>query len=207
MNGKKVTQQEIGQIIELRKTGHSLPEIRKIVGRGSSTVFKHIKDVEILPKFIESWESKRWSSKLKKTQQEEKAKFEAIALVPELTGREKILIAASLYWAEGAKGDFSLLNSDPDLIKTFIRALQELGINKDRIIISVRVFDDLEVEKSCLFWSKLIGIPRSRIKSVNILKGKKNGKLPYGMCRIRVSKGGYYLKLMKAIRGVIKDKI
>lgn len=38
-----------------------------------------------------------------------------------------------------------------------------------------------------------------------ILKGKKKGKLEYGMCRIRVTKGGYLLKLLHALEDIIKN--
>jgi len=36
--------------------------------------------------------------------------------------------------------------------------------------------------------------------SVNVLDGKKNGKLIYGMCRIRITKGADVLKYIKALK-------
>ena len=36
------------------------------------------------------------------------------------------LIAASLYWAEGAKKDFSLTNSDPEMIRVFVMILRKI---------------------------------------------------------------------------------
>lgn len=207
MNGKKVTKKEIRQIIQLRKTGHSLPEIRKIVKRGNSTVFKYIEGIKILPKFRKVWKSRKNSSKWRSIQQYKMAENEAKKIVKNITKKEKILIAASLYWAEGSKGDFNLLNSDPDLIRSFVGCLKELGIEKNKLTVGVRVFDDLDIEKSCRFWANIIGTPRKNIKHVNILKGKKRGKLLYGMCRIRVVKGGYFLKLIKAIKDIIKNKI
>lgn len=130
MNGKKVTKKEIRQIIQLRKTGHSLPEIRKIVKRGNSTVFKYIEGIKILPKFRKVWKSRKNSSKWRSIQQYKMAENEAKKIVKNITKKEKILIAASLYWAEGSKGDFNLLNSDPALIRSFVGCLKELGVEK-----------------------------------------------------------------------------
>lgn len=57
------------------------------------------------------------------------------------------------------------------------------------------------------YWAQIIGIPSNRILNVNILKGKKRGKLQYGMCRVRVTKGGNYLKLLQSVAKVITEKL
>jgi len=57
------------------------------------------------------------------------------------------------------------------------------------------------------FWSEICEIPESQISFVNVLKGKKVGKLLFGMCRVRITKGGYTLKVVQSIQGVIRDRI
>jgi hypothetical protein len=42
--------------------------------------------------------------------------------------------------------------------------------------------------------------------NVNILKGKKSGKCPFGMCRVRVKKGGNMLKYIKALKNIVIEK-
>lgn len=208
MNGQKVTQQEVDKIIALRQTGHSLPEIRKAVQRGSSTVFKYIKNVNILPEFQKFWQDKRKVSIRRRLQQLEMAQKEAREIITDLTKREKILIAASLYWAEGTKkNDFCLSNTDPELIRTFVECLKELGVKSENLSISIRVFNDLDKEAASAFWCTVTGLPKESIKFISVLEGKKQGKLPHGMCRIRVQKGGYLLKLITEVKNCIVKEL
>lgn len=206
--GKKVlAKTKINRIIYLRKRGCSLPEIRRITSCGSGTIFKYIQGVEILPEFKELWKNKRKSSVFRMIQEQKKAQEEAKKLIKRVGRKEKAIIAACLYWAEGAKKDFSLTNTDPSLIKTFIECLNELGVKKEKLTINLRIYEDLDREEVCNFWSKVVGIPKEKIMYVNVLKGKKKGKLKYGMCRVRVVKGAYFLKLFRSLTEIIKKSI
>lgn len=207
MGKKALTKTQVRHIISLRGRGYSLPEIKRLTSHGYGTVFRYIQGVKILPQFREFWRNKRKSSIFRSIQQQKKAREEAQKLVGNINKKDKIIIAACLYWAEGAKRDFSLTNTDPTLIKTFITGLKEIGIEKERISINLRIYEDLDREKACSFWSKVVGIPKERITYVNILKGKKKGKLKYGMCRVRVIKGGYFLKLLDALRDIFRNGI
>lgn len=202
-----LTKNKINQIVRLRQRGHSLPEIRKVTGHGCGTILKYIKGVKILPEFQELWENKRKSSIFRMNQQKRKATTHAEKLVKNLKTQERILIASCLYWAEGQKRDFSLSNTDPALIKVFVNCLKDFGIPKENLRVTIRIYEDLNKEKACDFWAKVIEIPKEKILNVNILKGKKEGKLEYGMCRVRVTKGSYLLKLLNAIKNIIIKEI
>jgi hypothetical protein len=52
-----------------------------------------------------------------------------------------------------------------------------------------------------------LNLPVSQIRSVNILKGKKVGKLEYGMCRVRVTKGERHFKLIMSMIDLIKSHL
>jgi len=207
MGKKALTRTQVSRIIHFRERGYSLPEIKRITGHGYGTVFKYIQGIKILPQFEEFWRSKRKSSIFRALQQQKQAQGEAKKLLKKINKRDKIIIATCLYWAEGSKGDLSLSNTDPTLVKTFVNGLKELGIGKERLSINLRIYEDLDQKKVCNFWSKVVGIPKERIMYVNILKGKKKGKLKYGMCRVRIIKGAYFLKLLDALRDAIKDNI
>ena len=200
-----LTKKQINYIVQLRKRGHSLPELRCLTGHGKATIFKYIQGVNILPKFQDLWRNKRKSSVARMVQEQKKAQGQAKGLINKIGKEEKILIAACLYWGEGAKRDFSLSNTDPELIKTFVECLEELGVTKERLRVTIRAYEDLNKEKICNFWAKIVGIPKKNIINVNVLKGKKKGKLKYGMCRIRIAKGGYLLKLLCALKDIIKN--
>jgi hypothetical protein len=207
MGKEPLGKNQINKIIKLRRQGHSLPEIKKFTGHGSATVFKYIQNVEILPKFLERWENRKKSSVIRMIESQKKARAEAKSIVKDITSKDRLLISACLYWAEGNKKDFSLSNTDPVLIKTFLECLSEIGVEKDDIKVSIRVYEDIDQKEACKFWAKIANISVNKICSVNVLKGKKKGKLKYGMCRIRVAKGGYFLKYLKSIRDVVSEII
>lgn len=183
----------------MRRTGLSLGELARKFSISKTTVWYHVKDIDIglrgmgsIRKSMMDWDS------AKKTSQ---------TLIREVSKVEKIIIAAMLYWGEGTKKDFSLSNTDPQLIITFISCLDALGIEKDALRVSVRIYEDINRNEAVNYWSHITGVPIHRFLSVNVLKGKKKGKLQYGMCRLRVAKAGYYLKLLKSIKNLIAEKV
>jgi hypothetical protein len=63
-------------------------------------------------------------------------------------------------------------------------------------------------EEMCLdFWSSVTGVSKDKFVNVDILEGKKKGKLKYGMCRIRVTKGGNLLKYIQAIQNRVAELV
>lgn len=207
MGKQKIPEQEIKTIVRLRETGHTLPEIRKIIPRGNGTIFKYIKNVTILPAYKETWEAKRGGSKALSIKNWTEAQQKANVIIPHINAKEKIIIAACLYWGEGTKGDFSLSNTDPILIKTFVTCLKEIGVTNKDLRITIRTYEDLDREKVIAHWAKIVGIPKKQILGINVLKGKKHGKLQYGMCRVRVTKGARYLKLLQSTVKTIAKQI
>jgi hypothetical protein len=93
------------------------------------------------------------------------------------------------YWGEGTKKDFGVINSDPMLIQSIVLSLMELGICSERLSLSLRLHSDVSIEESKNYWSKITGLPDTAINRIEVIEGKKKGKLKYGMCRIRVKKG------------------
>lgn len=194
-----LTKKQIKIITKLRQRGHSLPEIQRFTGHGKGTIFKYIQGVQILPEFFEYWKSRRRSSTYRMMEETKRAETEARAIIQDSNRINRVLIASCLYWAEGTKKDFSLSNTDPELIKVFIQCLGEFGVKKKDLRVTIRVYEDLDIPLAIKYWAHVVGIPKGRISNVNVLKGKKKGKLKYGMCRIRVIKGGYLLKIIRSI--------
>lgn len=204
MNGRPVSNETANRIKVLRSQGYSLPEISKAVLVPKTTVFRYIQNVEILPEFLAIWAGKRGGSTKKRALKEKRSFEEGKELVGRLSYKEKVLFLSALYWAEGSKGDFGLSNTDPHLIKVFVEGLREVfGVTDERFRISIRVYEDLDKEKCLTFWSEIVGVPKEKFVSVNILPGKKKGKLLYGMCRVRVTKGGDLLKKLIGINKAV----
>lgn len=204
MGKPKLDSNKTMKITQLRSNGLSIPEIASLIGVPKTTVFRYARSVKIKPEFISAWEVKRGGSRRRKQAKEKIAADEGLNFIGSLTGKEKMLILASLYWAEGSKKDFGLSNSDPSLIKLFVYLLRDvLKIENDRIRPSIRVYSDLNINKSLDFWSAKIGMPKVDFLKVEVLKGKKEGRLEYGMCRIRVLKGGDFLKKIVGINKAV----
>lgn len=204
---KRLSFQQIDQIKKLRSFGFSLPEISKKLNIGQGTVWRHIQGIKILDKYKKVWSEKRKPSIRRKMLAVNSANAKAQRVITNLSIKEKLLVLASLYWAEGAKIDFNLTNSDPALVRVFIQSLKDvLKIPNSRLKLNIRIYEDLDKEKCINFWLQNTGLARSNLSSVNTLSGKKTGKLEYGMCRVRVIKGGDMLKYMVAVRHEIAKK-
>ena len=204
MGSLPVSEIERQKIRELRKTGHSLLEIKSIVNRGYGTIYRYIKDVPILPQYKKLWEIKRGGSRKKSEKDWEEARSKALILAKDFILKEKMIILSCLYWGEGNKKELNIINSDPSLLRVFINCLREIGINDDRITISLRLFEDLDKKKAVDYWLKTLNLPKNNITRFEIIKGKKTGKLKYGMCRVRVEKGGQYFKLIMSMIDLIR---
>lgn len=205
MHGRKIDLGTITKIKMLRAHGHSVPEISKLVLASKTSVLRYITGVQILPEYLAEWSGKRGGSRRRKLIQERQAFEDGKDLVSIPSQKEKMLYMAALYWAEGSKGDFGLSNTDPELIRIFVNGLREVyGITDDRMRISVRIYEDLDREQCLDFWSKVVGIDKAKFVNVNVLSGKKKGKLLYGMCRVRVTKGAF---LLKKIIGINKAMV
>ena len=118
-----------------------------------------------------------------------------------------------LYWAEGDKGRHAvrLANSDPALIRHFAEFLRvEFGVSDEQFRITCNLFADHADRQSQIeqFWLTTLGLPRSSLcKSVvNVYskysKRKRVGNLPYGTCRVVVSRTWVIQTIFGAIQEI-----
>lgn len=130
-------------------------------------------------------------------------------------------IGLALYWAEGYKRKIiykgkektyhpiSLTNSDPKLVKMFLRFLKEIcSVPIEKIKANIRIFQHLNEGVVLSFWSQELGIPRKNFTKtyVGISKssmGKKPfNRLPYGVIQIRISDTNLFHKIIGWIEGL-----
>lgn len=197
----RIPQDVIENAKSLRRKGWSFNEIKKETHLCSGSVYRYASKVHILPKYVQIWKSKQGGSILRKEKAEEKARKKASEIIKSISEKEKLIFLSALYWGEGGKRDFNLTNTDPELVSVFIRGLRDiLKIKTEDFRVSIRTYEDLDKDKCLSFWSKITGVPKDKFINVNVLKGKKIGKLEYGMCRLRIKKGGDMLKYLTALR-------
>lgn len=199
--------EEINKIKNLRATGHTLFEIKSITKRANGTIWKYIEDVAVLPEYQDVWKSKRGGSKAKSDHNWKEAQTKASNLIKEIDSLGRMLVLSCLYWGEGNKKELNLINSDPSMVRVVLVCLKDLGIENSDLKISLRLFEDIDKEEAILFWTKTLSLPHGIIQKIDVIPGKKVGKLKYGMCRVRVKKGGKHFKLIMSMIDLIRLSI
>ena len=186
---RKLSNEIHQKLVNLRKLGKSIPEISKETGVAKTTVLRHIGTVKIPPQFQKRLKEKQGGSKERAYALRENIRIDSANLIGSMSKRDYLFLLIGLYWGEGTKADFSVINSDPSLIQTFILCLQTLQIPKERLSLSLRLHKGIPVKDAKTFWAQITGLPKSTMGRVEIIEGKKKGKLPYGMCRVRIKSG------------------
>lgn len=176
-------------LVALRKRGKSIPEISRETGTPITTVQRRIKGINVPIEFQTLLREKQGGSKDRAKALRENTASKVTELVGKISQRDYLFLLIGLYWGEGTKMDFSVVNSDPFLIRTLIHCLGVFGISKDRLGISLRVHKGISISQAKKFWVQTTGLPMHLIGRVEVIEGKKRGKLLHGMCRIRVKSG------------------
>lgn len=201
----KISQSSVQEILELRNKGLSIKEISKISGRGIGTVCKYLKNIELTEEAKGKLERKRFPSKVFSEKQKQEATQFAYSFLGKLSDREKIIVAVALYWGEGTKKDFNIINGDPFLIKSFLEGILSLGVSKNVVRISVRYYDGQNKELIKKYWLDLLDLDDSAVSGYEkVASGTKN-KLEYGMCRLRIKRPSYYHKVIIALIESLKS--
>jgi hypothetical protein len=137
----------------------------------------------------------------------------------QLEGRARVpagdrlhLAGCMLFWAEADKhrNGVRLANSDPALLRLFVRFLRECyDAPVERLAVSCNLFADhlerqWEIED---FWLRTLGLPRSCLRKsiVNVYskysQKKRRNKLPYGTCKVAFSD----TRTVQSIYGAIQE--
>jgi hypothetical protein len=127
--------------------------------------------------------------------------------------REALHVAGCmLYWAEGSKdrNQIRFTNSDPEMARFFVKFLRTyFHLEDENIKITCNLFADhierqREIEN---FWLETLSLPPSSLckSTVNVYskysKKKRVNKLPYGTCRVVVSR----TRVVQSIFGSIQQ--
>lgn len=208
MGKMPISKQIAEEVVKLRQTGHSIPEIHRILKISKSTALRYCKGIDILPDYKNRWLERRNASKIISEKAWKIASKYSENFLVSINQKELKILGAALYWAEGAKRQFSFINSDPEMVRLFVYILQNVyNVPNESIKISLRIFEDIHKAAAIKFWSEITGMSLNDKTEINIIKGSKKGKLPYGMCRVVVRKGGLLLKTIFAINKRVSELI
>jgi transcriptional regulator with XRE-family HTH domain len=130
--------------------------------------------------------------------------------IGQLTDRETIIAGAIAYWCEGSKtkpwrtagARVTFINSDPSLIRFFLRFLDIAGIERTDLVFRVQIHESADVAAAERFWQELTGAPvdqfrRPTLKRHNPKTVRKNTGEDYRGCLVvNVRRSGeFYRKI------------
>ncbi|WP_406401780.1 hypothetical protein OH805_21925 [Streptomyces sp. NBC_00879] len=187
---------------ELRLQGMTYDQIQAELGCSKSSISLWVRDLpKPEPRYTPEEHRALMNAGLKKlrdAQDEERkaAKLAAHQEIGNLSDRELFLIGVGLYWAEGAKDKpyrrcevLQFINSDPNVIKLFLRWLELLGVTRERMRFRVSIHDSADVPEAERFWANLAGVDtsafqRATLKKHNPRTTRKNTTDAYRGCLV-----------------------
>ena len=223
----RTTSEQRTRAIELRKKGMTYSEIEIETGVPRSTLSNLLKGVPLTDEHAAFLAMKQRTAtdragatnRARRMALEARTIEEAAAQVGRVSARELFLAGVLLYWAEGAKakpwsrgGRVTFINSDPTMIRLFIRWLELVGIGADRLILRVAIHERADVERAVKAWSRISGVPvdlfrRPTLKHHNPKPSRRNvGQNYIGCLIITVSKSTtLYRQIVGWYEGIVAE--
>jgi hypothetical protein len=203
---------------ELRRQGLTYNEITAQLHVSKSSVSLWVRD---LPRPVTEEEARRrrteaarrhWLAEQPLRDGQRAAERDAAAAeIGDLTGRELLIAGAIAYWCEGLKNKpyrrsdrVVFMNSDPGLIRFFLRFLVAAGVACSDLSLSVAIHESADIEAAHKFWQEVTSAGPEQfgkpvIKRHNPKTLRKNvGDTYHGCLRVEVRRGR---KLYRKIEG------
>ncbi len=190
---------------ELRSQGLDYEEIVAALGVSKSSVSLWVRDMPRPPRLSYEETRKRTAEGVRRYGAAERPAREArrevvraaaAADIGVLSARDILIAGAIAYWCEGAKRKayrqteaVAFINSDPDLIKLFLRFLAVAGVEPTQLGFRVHIHESADVAAAEQFWRAVTGAEaaqfhRSTLKRHNPRTIRKNVGADYHGCLI-----------------------
>jgi transcriptional regulator with XRE-family HTH domain len=193
------------QAREMRARGHTYDEIAAQLGVSKGSVSLWVRDMPRTGRL--SYEEYRrrnaegvaryWASEAPLREARRQAITDAAgAEIGALSDREILIAGAIAYWCEGCKSkphrpseQMAFINSDPQLIRFFMRFLTVAGVSPDRLTCRLHIHESADVAAAQRFWLDVTGLPdtqfkRPTLKRHNPRTVRKNTGQDYHGCLI-----------------------
>ena len=200
---------------ELRSKGYTIKEICATVQAAKGSVSAWVKDVKVLPEYLNRFQQKQNKDKNHKYASVGRKSWSAqcseIRKKFREQGREQALLNSAdhamgcgLYWAEGSKdrNTFCFSNSDAGMIKKMVKFLQKyFNIKGEDLKVRVAFYENgvLDVPAVEKYWGEAIGLENLEWKKHLVNPYNKNkvdpanrvnhvNRLSHGVCTLKVAK-------------------
>jgi transposase len=190
---------------DLRTRGYTYVEIAAELGVSKSSVSLWARDLPRVGRISYEETRKRnaegvsryWQAQgLRREARRQAVNDAAAEEIGPLNDREILIAGAIAYWCEGCKSkphrpseQVAFINSDPQLIRFFLRFLAAAGVTRDRLICRVCIHESADVAVAQQFWQDLTGLPdvqfrRPTLKRHNPRTVRKNTGANYHGCLV-----------------------
>ncbi|WP_420168678.1 hypothetical protein [Streptomyces violaceoruber] len=187
---------------ELRLQGMTYDQIQVELGCSKSSISLWVRDLpKPEPRYTEEERLARMNAglaNLRAGQDRERVETKRAAResIGKLSDRELFIAGVTLYWAEGMKDkpysrreSLLFINSDPNVIKVYLRWLDLLGVARDRLHIRVSIHESGDAPGAERFWSDVTGVPRTAfmratLKKHNPKTNRRNTGATYHGCLV-----------------------
>ncbi len=187
--------------IKLRKEGKSYSQIREVINVSKGTLSEWLREyplsnkrlVELRDKSSIRIENYKNTCKRRRDKILEESFLKAKNDIGKLSKRDLFIAGLFLYWGEGTKTFntvTSISNTDPAVLRVFIKWLDQFGIKKESLRIKLHLYSDMNVDKEIVFWSEELSILKSQFKKCYIKESKlvdinyTNGSFGHGTCNV-----------------------
>lgn len=169
--------------IKLRLQGCSYSQIKEKLGVSKSTLSGWLSDYPLSPeriKKLRDWNPRRIENfrntmRKKRETRLQKVYYKVKKDISKLSKRDTFIAGLFLYWGEGSKTfkcETALSNTDPAVLKFFIKWMDLLGIPKDKLRVKLQLYSDMDIEEETFYWSKKLGMSIGSFKKPYIKKSK-----------------------------------
>ncbi|WJV48222.1 hypothetical protein [Streptomyces flavofungini] len=168
---------------ELRLQGFTYDQIEVELGCSRSSVSLWVRDLPRPQRRDPSEQArlaarKRWEHESAVRDEERRRTKEAARQeVGPMSDRELFLLGVGLYWAEGGKDkpydrreSVAFVNSDPGMIKVFLRWLGLLEVERERLRFCVMIHETADVPEAERYWADLVGADASAFNKTTVKK-------------------------------------
>lgn len=200
-----------------RREGSSIKEIARRLGVSQSSVSIWVRDVELTPQQLETLRQRvsdgRRSGRaiVAARRRHERCEFQESGRSLARRAEPLHVAGCMLFWAEGSRSRNTVrfTNSDPQMVRLFVRFLQTyVEVRDEDLRVTCNLFADHLTRQQDIerFWLDTLGLPLSCLcrSTLNTYskhsKKKRQNRLPYGTCRIAVSRTSVVQSLYGSIQ-------
>ncbi|MFF8813401.1 hypothetical protein [Streptomyces pactum] len=168
---------------ELRSQGMTYDQIQLELGCSKSSISLWVRDLpkpeprhspEERRRLLQEGRMRLHAAREQARQETKRAAAHALG---ELSHRELFLVGVALYWAEGAKDKpyrrrehLQFVNSDPDVIRVYLRWLDLLEVPPERRRFRVSIHETADVSAAERFWADLVGVDAAEFQRATLKK-------------------------------------